>query len=99
MGAGGEAKESLEGRHRGPSPIEAEGELVEVGLEMVVADTVVGAAEPSLEVAKDAMDVGQQPRCSFRSALRTVAMAVAQIGEPGIGGPAIRQDSGSRRDG
>jgi hypothetical protein len=42
MGAGGEAKERLEGRHRGPPPVEAEGELVEVGLEVVVPDTVVG---------------------------------------------------------
>ena len=37
MGAGGEAKESLEGSHRGPSSIEAEGELVEIDLEVVVA--------------------------------------------------------------
>src|SRR6516225_3086434 len=95
MGAGGEAKKSLEGRHRGPSSIEAEGELVEVGLEMAVADTMVSTAEPRLEVAKDAMDVRQELRGSLRSALRARAMAVAQIYKRGIGGPAIRQDRGS----
>jgi hypothetical protein len=61
MNARGEAEKSLEGRHRGPPPVEAEGELFKVGLEVVVPDTVVGAAEPSLEVAKDPMDVGQEP--------------------------------------
>src|SRR3989442_7527565 len=51
--AGGETEEGLEGGHRGPPAVEAEGELVEVHLEVVVADAVVGAGEPSLEVAKD----------------------------------------------
>jgi len=62
---------------------------------MAVADTVVSAAEPRLEVAKDAMDVRQELRGSLRSALRARAMAVAQICERGIGGPAIRQDRGA----
>ena len=44
MDARGEAEKSLEGRHRGTPPVEAEGELVQVGLEVVVADAVVGAA-------------------------------------------------------
>jgi len=49
--AGGEAQEGLEGSHRSPPPIEAKRELVQVDLEVIVTDTVVGAAEPGLEIA------------------------------------------------
>jgi len=59
MDARGEAEQGLEGRHRGTPPVEAEGELVQVGLEVVVADAVVGAAQPRLEVSKDPMDARQ----------------------------------------
>ena len=57
MDTRGEAEEGLEGRHRGPAAGEAEGELVEVGLEVVVPDAVVGAAQPRLEIAKHPVDV------------------------------------------
>ena len=46
MDARGEAEEGLEGRHRRAPAVEAEGELVEVGLEVIVADAVVGTVEP-----------------------------------------------------
>ena len=42
MDTRGEAEEGLEGCHRGPAAVEAQGELVEVGLEVVVPDAVVG---------------------------------------------------------
>jgi hypothetical protein len=38
-------------------PVETKGELVQVGLEVLVTDAVVGAAKPGLEIAKDAVDV------------------------------------------
>src|SRR5262245_25939690 len=66
MGSGGEAKESLEGRHRGPSPIEAEGELVEVGLEMVVADTVVRTARRRRSRPRRMRSPTTSPRTSGR---------------------------------
>ena len=50
MDARGEAEEGLEGRHRRSAAVEAEGELVELSLEVVVPDAVVGAAQPGLEV-------------------------------------------------
>jgi len=59
MNARGEAQQGLEGRHRCAAPVEAEGELVQVGLEVVVADAVVGADQPTLEVPEHAMDARQ----------------------------------------
>jgi hypothetical protein len=95
MDAGGEAEEGLEGGHWGMSAVEAEGELVEVGLEVIVADAVVGPAEPGLEVTKDAMDVRQELRRPLGGALRARAMAVAEFRERGIGLPPVRQDEGT----
>lgn len=43
-----EPKEGLEGGHGRTPAVEAEGVLVEVGLEMGVANAVVGPAEPGL---------------------------------------------------
>ena len=43
----------------GPASIEAEDELVEIGLEMHGAQTVVDAERLGLEVGEDAMDPGQ----------------------------------------
>ena len=60
MDARGEAEQSREGRHGGPAAVEAEGELIEVGLEVIVPDAVVGTAEPRLEIAKHPMDVRQE---------------------------------------
>ncbi len=84
MEAGGEAEEGLKGRHRGTPTVEAEGELVEVGLEVVVPDAVVGATEPGLEVAKDPVDMREELRRPFGRALRAGAMTVAHVRERGI---------------
>ena len=50
---GPEAEKRLEGGHRSTAPIEAIGELVEVGLEMAMANAVMGAAEPRLQIAEE----------------------------------------------
>src|SRR3989442_815562 len=97
--AGGETEEGLEGGHRGPPAVEAEGELVEVHLEVVVADAVVGAGEPSLEVAKDPMDVRQELGRPGGGSLRARTMTVPQVAERGIGLPRIRQDESAGGDG
>lgn len=76
MNARGEAEERLEGGHRRPPPVEAEGELVEVGLEVIVPAAVVGAAEPGLEVPEDAMDVRQQFGGSLGQALGVGAVTI-----------------------
>ena len=53
MNARGKAEQGLEGGHRGPPPVEAEGELIQVGLEVIMPDAVVGTAEPGLKVPED----------------------------------------------
>ncbi len=82
MDAGGEAEEGLEGGHWGTPAVEAEGELVEVGLEVIVSDAVVGTAEPGLEVAKDAMDVRQELGRSLGCGL-PLRRQRRRIGHPG----------------
>ena len=60
MGARGKAEQGLEGRQRGAPPVETKGELVQVGLEVIVTDAVGGAATPGREVANDVGDVRQE---------------------------------------
>ncbi len=48
-----------EGGVAGAAPVEAEDELVEVGLEVLGAQAVVDAKRPGLEVGKDPVDPGQ----------------------------------------
>src|SRR5262245_21163015 len=99
MHAGGEAEEGLEGRHRCPPTVETKGELVEVGLEVVVPDAVMGTAEPGLEVSKDAMDMWEQFSGPLGRALSARAVTIAQGGEGGVALPRIRQDEGAGGDG
>lgn len=98
MGARGKAEQGLKGRHRGTPPVETKSELVQVGLEVIVTDAVVGAAKPGLEVAKDAMDVRQEFGRSLRGALGPGAMPVAYGRQRRVRPPAIRQDEGAGRD-
>ena len=59
---GGQAQESLEARYRGAAPVDAEGELGEVGLQVGLADAVMGAPQPGLEVFEDPMDMREDLR-------------------------------------
>ena len=47
-----------EGGVAGVAPFEAEDELVEVELEVLESEAVVGAQRPGLEVGEDAMNQG-----------------------------------------
>src|SRR5216684_3150 len=99
MDARGEAQQGLERCHRGAPSVEAEGELVQVGLEVIVTDTVVSATKPGLEVAKHPVDVRQELRRSLGRALCAGAMPVAHVRQRRVGPPAVRQDEGGGRDG
>ena len=57
--AGGDAEQGAEGGVAGAAAIEAEDELVEVGLEMPAAQAVIDAQGPDLEVGEDAVHPGQ----------------------------------------
>jgi hypothetical protein len=54
-----EADQGLEGGHRGAAAVEPEDVFVEVGLQMLAADSSVGALQPALEVADHPVDPGQ----------------------------------------
>ena len=55
-----DAEQRAEGVERVEPPVEAERELVEVGLEMLVTDAMMGAVQPGLQVGKDEMDDRQK---------------------------------------
>src|SRR4051794_35217165 len=55
----GDAEERAEGGVSGAAPVEAEDELVEVGLEVFAPQAVVDAERPTLEVGEDAVGPGQ----------------------------------------
>jgi hypothetical protein len=56
----GDPEQGAEGVEGVKAAIEAEGELVEVGLQVLRADAVMSAAEPGLQVREDEMDDGQK---------------------------------------
>src|SRR5690349_19244134 len=55
----GDAEERAEGGVSSAASVEAEDELVEVGLEVLAAQTVIDAERPALEVGEDAVGPGQ----------------------------------------
>ena len=69
-----EAEHSLESGHGRASAVEAEGELVEVDLQVLLADAAVGALQPGLEVAYHPMDAGKDlVRVLAEQMMRTLA--------------------------
>ena len=60
-----EAEERLKGRHGLLPAIVSEHELVEVRLELGPADAVMGANQPVLEIADDAIGEGHDGRCAL----------------------------------
>src|SRR5713101_5081200 len=97
MGAG-QPQQGLEGSHWGAAAIEAEGELIEVGLEVPVTDPVMSPTEPSLEVAKDPMNARQDLVGSFRVTLDSRPMTVTHLRQGVVGPPAVGEHSGPARD-
>src|SRR3954468_20399938 len=55
----GDAEERAEGGMSGAAPVEAEDELVEVGLEVFATQAVIDAERPALEIGEDAVGPGQ----------------------------------------
>src|SRR6266849_1197820 len=92
MDARGEPQQGLERGHRGAPAVEPKGELVQVGLEVIVTDAVMGAPQPGLEVAKDSVDVRQELRRPLGGALGAGAMPVAHVRQRRVSPPAIRQN-------
>ena len=55
----GDAEERAEGGVSGAAPVEAEDELVEVGLEVFATQAVIDAERPALEIGEDTVGPGQ----------------------------------------
>src|SRR6266849_10259638 len=86
-----EAEKCLEGGHRSTAPVEAVSELVEVGLEMAIADAVVGATEPRLQIAEDAVDAGEDLDRALRVTLCSGSVFVTHARKGRVCAPPIRQ--------
>ena len=84
--AGGDAEKRAEGGMPCATAVEAEDELVEVGLEMAAAQAVVDAQCPDLEVGEDAMHPGQH---DMGGHLADDMGIVADAGGAGISGPSV----------
>jgi len=64
---GGDAEKGSERGVPGTATVEAEDELVEIGLKVFAAQAVADAQGPDLEVGEDAMDPGQDDRGGHRT--------------------------------
>jgi len=78
----------------GAAPVEAEDELVEVGLKVFSAQAVVDAQGPDLEVGEDAMDPGQDDMGGHRADDMGI---MDEAGGAGIAGPPVGLGGGTRR--
>ena len=81
-----EAEQALEGGSRRVAAVEAKGELVEVGLEMLPAQAVVDAQAPALRVGEDAVDPRQH---DVRGHGPDHLGVVLDVLERGVAGPAV----------
>ena len=95
-----DSEQGPEGVERVESPVEAEGELVEVGLEVLVAHAVMNATQPRLQVGEDEMNDRQILLSDLGVAsLGDGEVFVAALGEAGIAGPIVGDDRRTRSNG
>ena len=76
-----QAEQGLEGDHGSSPPIEAKHELIQIGLEVLVGNSMFCPTQPSLEIAKDSMNMRQDLMRPFGGALRRWSMTVPQFGQ------------------
>ena len=84
-----DSEQGPEGVERAEPPVEAEGELVEVGLEVLVAHAVMNATQPRLQVGEDEMNDRQILLSDLGVSLGDGEVFVAALGEAGIAGPIV----------
>lgn len=89
---GGNAKQGSEGGVPDTPTIEAEDEFIEVGLEVLAAESVVDAQGPDLEVGKDPVDPGQH---DVSGHLTDDMGIMDDAGGAGIPGPTIGLGGGT----
>jgi len=84
--AGGDAEQGAEGGVPGAAAVEAEDELIEVGLEVLAAQPVIDAQGPDLEVGEDPVNPRQD---DVGGHLADDMGIVGDAGGAGISGPTI----------
>src|SRR4051794_22945944 len=94
-GDSGEAEEPGEGGLRRAAAVEAEGELVEVGLEVLRPQAVVDAQRPPLGVGEDTVDPGQH---EVGRRLADHLRVVLDLLEVAVAGPAVTDDRAAAGD-
>ena len=92
-------EQGAEGVERVEPAVKAERELVEVGLQVLLADPVMTAAQPAFEVAKNQMHYGE---VFFRhlgvAVLGRGQMLIPALGKLAVAVPAIGDDHGAGQD-
>ena len=88
----GDAEERAEGGVSGATSVEAEDELVEVGLEVFTAQAVIDAERPALEVGEDTVGPGQHDMGGHASDDMRIVRDARSTGVPG---PAIGLGGGA----
>lgn len=74
---GPKAEQCLKRGHRGLAPVVAEDEFIEIDLQLMAPDAVIGSDEPLLQVADRPMDGGQDRRSAGPDLLHQRHVAVA----------------------
>src|SRR3954452_11615593 len=88
----GDAEERAEGGVSGAASVEAEDELVEVGLEVFATQAMIDAEYPALEVGEEAVGPGQHNMGGHAADDMRV---VRDTGSTGIAWPAVGLDGGA----
>ena len=83
--AGGDAEQGAEGGVPGVAAVEAEDELVEVGLEMLAAQAVIDAQTPDLKVGEDPVHPQSIDLASYALTDPIVLDALNEAGHRGVG--------------
>src|SRR5215210_6529653 len=88
----GDAEERAEGGVSGATSVEAEDELVEVGLEVFATQAVIDAERPALEIGEDAVGPRQHDMSGHAADDMRI---VRDAGSTGIPGPAVGLGGGA----
>lgn len=94
-----QAEQPLKRNHGGRPAVVAEGEFVQIDLQVLGADGSVGASQPGLEVADGPVDPGHDRlriALALGSSLGPWPVVVAFLGKPCVAHPSIRVDDGAR---
>ena len=96
---GADPQQRLERRHRRAAAVEAERELVQVGLKMLLRDAVMRSQEPCLEVGDGSVRVAQHLRRVLRAFHGPDAVLVARLLQPFVAAPPVGVDRTAGLDG